>query len=404
MGIKAHYGSGSITQASADRWRLRYRVSGKRFSTTIRGTKAAAIKELRRLLASSDAGAHVAPSRMTVAKWIEEWLALKGRSLKALMRERYETLLKSHVVPTLGAVSLQKLNAADVDRLYSALDLAATTMTLLHRTLKSCFAAAVKKKLIAGNPVDDAEKPAGELRPDEIILDDGELGRLVEAFKGSSLFELVAMAAASGMRRNEMLALRWPDIKFTTGIVTVQHSVEDSKAHGRRLATPKTKRSRCSFQLDSGMLSLLKGVKERQQRIVAGVPDGAGVDVSMIKLPAGALVFPSSGFKLTVMRNPSSVSTQFTEHAAKVGFPGLTLHDVRASHETALLDSGVSVHTVAARCGHDPATLLRHYARRTKKSDTNAAGVIGGILMGVLKGGLGQNWDPVDHRERPEMD
>jgi integrase len=386
MQQRAHYGSGSITQMAGDnRWRLRYRVAGKRYSTTVRGTKAAAVKELRRLLASSDTGAHIAPSRMNVANWIDDWLALKGRSLKALTRERYETLLKIHVAPTLGAVSLQKLNAADIDRLYGKLSLAPATMTLLHTTLKSCFAAAVKKKLIAGNPVDDAEKPAGELRPDETILDDRELGRLVEAFKGSSLFELVAMAAASGMRRNEILALRWPDIDFTTGIVSVRHSVEDSKTHGRRLATPKSKRSRRSFQLDAGMLSLLKGVKERQQRIVAGVPDGTDVDVSMIKLPAGALVFPSSRFKLTTMRNPGSLSTQFTDHAAKVGFPCLTLHDVRASHETALLDRGVSVHTVAARCGHDAATLLRHYARRTKKSDANAAGVIGDILMGVLK-------------------
>jgi integrase len=55
------------------------------------------------------------------------------------------------------------------------------------------------------------------------------------------------------------------------------------------------------------------------------------------------------------------------------GFPGVRLHDIRAGHATALLDAGVPIHVVAALCGHDPATLLRWYAKRSKKSDTRAA-------------------------------
>jgi hypothetical protein len=57
---------------------------------------------------------------------------------------------------------------------------------------------------------------------------------------------------------------------------------------------------------------------------------------------------------------------------------------LRGSHETALLDAGVPVHVVAARCGHDPAVLLRSYAKRTKKADTSAAAVIGTLSKGVL--------------------
>jgi integrase len=59
-------------------------------------------------------------------------------------------------------------------------------------------------------------------------------------------------------------------------------------------------------------------------------------------------------------------------------------HDLRGSHETALLDAGVPVHVVAARCGHDPAVLLRSYAKRTKKADTDAADAIGKLLSGAL--------------------
>jgi hypothetical protein len=70
--------------------------------------------------------------------------------------------------------------------------------------------------------------------------------------------------------------------------------------------------------------------------------------------------------------------------SSKLGFPGLRLHDLRGTHETLLLDAGVPVHVVAARCGHDPAVLLRSYAKRTRKADTSAAAVIGTLSRGLL--------------------
>jgi integrase len=75
---------------------------------------------------------------------------------------------------------------------------------------------------------------------------------------------------------------------------------------------------------------------------------------------------------------------EFVRQAHKLGFPGLRFHDLRGTHETLLLDAGVPVHVVAARCCHDPAVLLRAYAKRTKKADTSAAAVIGALAQGVL--------------------
>jgi integrase len=117
--------------------------------------------------------------------------------------------------------------------------------------------------------------------------------------------------------------------------------------------------------------------------MVAGVPDGVDVDLSLVKLPPGAFMFPSPG-TLTRPRNPRAVTTAFAEKASAIGFPELRLHDLRGTHETLLLDQGVPVHVVAARCGHDPAVMLRSYAKRTRKADTSAAAVIGSITKGVL--------------------
>ena len=71
------------------------------------------------------------------------------------------------------------------------------------------------------------------------------------------------------------------------------------------------------------------------------------------------------------------------EWGATLGFPGVALHELRASHETALLDRGVPVHVVAKRCGPDPAVLLRAYARRTNKADASAAQAIA-AMAGAL--------------------
>ena len=126
------------------------------------------------------------------------------------------------------------------------------------------------------------------------------------------------------------------------------------------------------------------------QRIIAGVPDGAAVEVSLMKLPADALMFPAppavgADFDMARPRNPRNVTKEFCRKASKLGFPTLRFHDLRVTHETLLLDAGVPVHVVAARAGHDPAVMLRVYAKRTRKADTSAAAIIGGLSKGVLR-------------------
>jgi integrase len=116
------------------------------------------------------------------------------------------------------------------------------------------------------------------------------------------------------------------------------------------------------------------------------VPDNANVDLTLVKLPPNTLVFPAVGVNLVSIRNPEGVTTLFLRHARANGFPGVRLHDIRAGHATALLDRGVPIHVVAARCGHDPAVLLRWHAKRSRNSDNAAAGIIGGILGGAFKG------------------
>jgi integrase len=222
-----------------------------------------------------------------------------------------------------------------------------------------------------------------------MALDAGQLRTLVLGFKGSALFPIVAVAAFTGARRNEILALRWSDLDPAKKTLRIERAIDETEEHGLRIKGPKTERGKRTITIDDEVLSLLLGVREKHLRIKAGIPDGATVDLSLVGLTGDALMFPNppmpgADFSFTRPRNPRAVTKVFVQKATKLGFPKLRFHDLRGSHETALLDAGVPVHVVAARCGHDPAVLLRSYAKRTTKADTSAAAIIGVLSKGVL--------------------
>jgi integrase len=216
------------------------------------------------------------------------------------------------------------------------------------------------------------------------VLDRDQLLELVRGFKGSTLYEIVCVAAFTGMRRGEILALRWSDLNLSARTLRIERTLEYTRGHGLAFKAPKTARGRRTIVIDDFLIDLLRGLQEKYLRIVAGVPDGAAVELSLVKLPDETLMFPAPDGEFIAPRHPDAVTKQFMARAAKLGFPGLRFHDLRGSHETLLLDDGMPVHTVAARCGHDPAILLRVYTKRTRKSDQSAAEVIGRLTKTII--------------------
>ena len=119
------HGDGAVDQRGPDVWRVRYRVAGKRFTRTIKGTRREAQQELRRLLRTADTGVHVAPDKVTLGQWAEQWLSMgcPGRKRQEVGRRslvRYRQLL-AHAVAALGHRPLQQLRAAEIDALYVGL-------------------------------------------------------------------------------------------------------------------------------------------------------------------------------------------------------------------------------------------------------------------------------------------
>jgi integrase len=245
---------------------------------------------------------------------------------------------------------------------------------------------AVRKGVLARNPADDADISKPEEPAIGQALEPTDLKRLLDGFRDSVLYLIVATAAFTGVRLSELLALRWSDLDPAKKTLRVERAIEQTIEHGRALKDPKSKRGKRVIAIDDALLALLLRERDGYVRLIAGVPDGSDVDLSLVKLPTDALMFPSpvAPFDVTRLRNPKSVTKETRKRFRRLGFKTLRFHDLRASHGTALLDSAVPVHVVAARLGHDPAVLLKAYAKRTPTADTAAADVIGKLSSGIL--------------------
>lgn len=372
-------------------------VTGKRRRKwhSFTGTKRGAQIECARLITEIEKGGYVDASKLTVGQWIDQWIEVgaPGRRRKKVSQrslERYGQLLRTHAKPTLGQIALQKLRAPDVDKLYANLAeaklISARTQHHVHTVLSACLATAHRKGLIANNPMLRVEQiPAPEqFDPDNDDIGEGlsetDLADLIAGFRSSSVFPIVALAAATGARRNELLALRWSDLDTAKKTLRIERALEQTKKFGIRVKSPKTKRGFRTIDLDDGTIAVLLREKERHQRFAASIPDGSEVELSLIRLPADALMFPALSVSFSTPRHPRNFSRDFSDHLAllsekrvKDGLAGFTVrfHDLRGIHATALLDAGVALHTVAQRIGDDPATLLRFYTKRKRSQEAN---------------------------------
>lgn len=389
---------------------LRYYVESpengqrRRVNTTVHvGTDKEAKRELRRLLTQADQGTHVDPKKMTVGEWADTWISVHAnQSVSAKTLERYTELLNLHVKPHMGSHALQKLSTIHIDNLYAKLrvegkrsrklsqesataaepsGLSEQTILHVHRVLSRLLSVAVKKRLLARNPAEDATAPrpkarkgTGDSKKIE-ALDRVQLRVLVTGLSGKDLFTLVAVAAGTGMRRGELLGLRWSDIDFEQGKIRIQQSVEQTRA-GIQFKEPKNSSSKRTIGIDRGLTDLLGSLRKGQADLLKKF--GA-------EFPPDALLFPKDPLEPKSPMKPEHVSKKFAVAAKQGGFPNLRFHDLRHTHATLLLTAGVPVNVVATRLGHStPVVTLTVYGHVIRQAEEQAVAVSGTFLDGAI--------------------
>jgi integrase len=387
------YGSGSIEQRKANLFRLTFYVKGVRQREWVTGTRSDAARRLRELTARADAGEHVHITGLTLQAWAQEWLLLLSRGEQGAVRrrglvsprtaERYEELVRNYVFPVLGHLPIQKLTPTQIDHLYINLErrLSVTTVRHIHVALKACLSTAVRKGKLLKNPADAADPPRAKDPEIGQALTVEEVTQLLNGFRPTVYYPIVATTVMTGVRLSELLSLRWTDVDFKVHTISIKRAIEQTRKYGLVLKEPKSKRSKRTIGIDPALVAILKAEHEKHLRLRAGVAANSRVSLGAVRLPADALVFPAPSprdgrINFTALRNPRALTKEVREKIRKLGFPKLRFHDLRGTHSTALLDAGVPVHTVAERLGHRPEILLRRYARRTRTADEQTAAAL----------------------------
>lgn len=341
-------------------------------------SRAEAERAERELLAQHAAKMLVEQSDQTVAAFLDRWLRTVQPRLAAKTAQEWGRSLERHVMPRIGHVELQKLSPADLSGLYGELlaTLSPTTVRWIHARLRQALKDAVRWKLIDRSPADDADVPphrqeAAARRAAMRIWTEAELRRFLSATRGHRWHVLWTVAAATGLRRSEVLALRWRDIDGN--LLTIRQTLVEVDGGWKIVDTTKTGGSARTLPLDRRTVETLRFHARTHDtwRLAAGQ---AWENVDRRLVFVDGLGRPLS---------PAAVSQAFRRAVRDVGVPSITFHGVRHTHASLMLRAGVSPKVVSERLGHSsPAYTLSTYAHEIPGMSADAAELFADRVFG----------------------
>jgi integrase len=323
------------------------RATGKRSRDYYSGfkTEKEAKAKLRKLLVAKDDGVYVEPHKRTVKEYVETWLRewLPNKAGRQTI-ERNEHAA-AHIIAALGAVPIQKVTPEDINRLVRDLRqrFAPRSVRMVYRLAKRIWVHAYKHGDVRRDIFALLEAPAVP-HSEAAVLKPDETQRMLDAL--SDAYRVLAiLGLGTGMRRGEMLALRWDAVNLDRGELSVRQSLEQTRA-GLRFKDPKTVRARRTISLPPSVVGALD--EHRKDQLELRMKLGLG------KPSADALVFcDHEGNPL----RPDSVSQRFLEAMQRAGLDHVGLHTLRHTHASALLAAGEDVISVSRRLGHANAAI-----------------------------------------------
>ena len=348
--------AGQIIKRGDNRWLVRVfngrEADGKRryFNKTIHGTKKDAQKWLTAALRDQDMGVFVEPASMPLTDYLDKWLLTVKHRVRERTFDSYEWLLEKYVRPTLGQKRLCDLKAVEVQKVYNSLTedkkLSAKTVRHVHQVLSSALNQAVKWRLVVQNPCSLCELPR-RVRKEMLCLSADETKLFLEKARDDKWYLAFLLALETGMRPEEYLGLKWSDIDFDRGFVTVRRALVWLKGGGWKFEEPKTSQSRRTISVTSSGLAALKRHKVVQAEHILKL----GADYQKHDL-----VFASETGTPLLWRNLRNRHfKKILEHA---GLPkALRLYDLRHTCATLLLSAGVNPKIVSERLGHASVVL-----------------------------------------------
>lgn len=379
---------GGFVKKRGTKWTAYYYTmeSHRRVQHTKAGfaTKREAQAYLATVQSAVQRGDYVAPVKISVEEYLlGRWLPAMEASLRPSTFDSYGRVLKMHVIPTLGHLALQDLSADHLDQLYRRLltkgrqdgkpgGLSAKSVRYIHNTMHKALKDAERKRLVSHNVASSADPPKlGPVGERQMrTWSAAELRTFLDAMGGHHLWAAYYLAATTGMRRGEVLGVRWQDIDFNTKWLAVRQTVILVN-YQVLIGQPKTAKGRRVIALDDGTLAALRLHQQRQQAEAALVGSGyRSLDLVFAK-PDGQPL------------NPDYFSQVFDRSVIKYALPKIRLHDLRHTHATLGLAAGVPPKIMSDRLGHATvAFTLDIYTHAVPGMDAEAAQQVAGLIFG----------------------
>ena len=378
MAKRRSNGEGNIRKRKDGRWEGRYTagrdpVSGKQIFKNVLGKTQAEVKEkLQKALAQAGKIDFTKTGKYTVTMWMNEWFENVAQiKVRPSSHQTYRGYIDHHITPNIGNIPLEKLTTMDLQKLYRKLlnkgrvdrveakqqpkGLSAKTVRNINQVISSAMDFAVAQKIIPENPCKAVALPKVEHKEMQTIPAE-QLQAFLQEAKTTGVYEMYYIELATGLRRGELLGLKWTDIDWKNGIIKVRRQV--ARVDGQIVDAPlKTKNSYRTVTISQQAIEVLKQQKEKTN------------DEYVFPSPNGGPI------------SPDSVNNMLKRVLARAGIPKVRFHDLRHTFATIALQNGVDIKTVSGMLGHFSAGFtLDTYAHVTTAAQKEAADTMGNVL------------------------
>jgi integrase len=343
-------------------------------------TRREAEEAFARLRDSVRTGGYVSTSKLTLGAFlVDEWLPAIRASVRPTTLQHYSSYVTVHVVPKIGRLQLSRVGPAQLNAFYAGLladgradgggGLSPKSVRHIHGCLHKALQDAVRWGHLARNPADAADPPVP--RTVEMkVWSPAELRAFLAAVGGDRLYAAWLLLATTGMRRGEVLGLRWADVDLERRRLSVVRQ-PTTVNYQVTVSEPKTAKGRRSVALDALTAKALRAHRAQQSK----------------ERLANASIWRESGLVFTLEDgsplHPHRFTAWFEQRRLATGLPRIRLHDIRHSYATAALSAGVAAKVVSERLGHANVSItLDTYSHVLPALQEDAADKVAALILG----------------------
>ncbi|MCM1299198.1 MAG: site-specific integrase [Firmicutes bacterium] len=394
MGKRRKQGEGTLRLRKDGRWEGRvvvgYDDNGLPITKNVTAkTKTECAEKLKALKNKYSQPIDKINFEITFGEWINFWYRTYCKhTIRVTTQIEYENRIYKHIIPEIGSIPLKQLTQSDLQQFYArekvngrkirtdiyGAELSDRVIRAIHANCRSALERAVQDGLIKTNPAIGCKLPPKKSCKMK-VLTQNEIVRFLNQAKEEEYYELFLLELGTGMRRGEILALKWSDLNFKTGELRIERQLNVIKGESI-ISESKTKSSIRTAILPTALLKILSEYKKNVE---------------------SEWIFPSP-LDDTKPRNPSAVRKRLQLILERAGCPNVRFHDLRHTFATIALEKGMDIKTLSATLGHiSSETTIDIYSHITNKMRQQAA-----VRIDRQIGGTNEKFEPIEKQTRKD--